>query len=159
GAQSCNGSTLATGVASCTLAVNGPLGSTIPITATFAGDAFYLPSSASATAVVFAFPPGGTFVVGATSAGSGGVVTWWDSSWAKVNIFSDVTASSAMTGFAPGAPVPTSTPPPACGGPWSTTGGTSPPPPSSGIPSFMGVFTTNSAVKSGSAISGNTVSI
>jgi len=159
GAQSCNGSTLATGVASCTLAVNGPLGSTIPITATFAGDAFYLPSSASATAVVFAFPPGGTFVVGDTSAGSGGVVTWWDSSWAKVNIFSDGTASSAMKGFAPGAPVPTSTPPPACGGPWSTTGGTSPPPPSSGIPSFMGVFTTNSAVKSGSAISGNTVSI
>ena len=64
-----------------------------------------------------------------------------------------------MKGFAPGAPVPTSTPPAACGGAWSTTGGTSPPPPSSGIPSFMGVFTTNSAVKSGTTISGNTVSI
>ena len=73
GAQVCSGTTLATGVASCTLATNSQLGSSIPITATFAGDAFYLPSSASATAVVFAFPPGGAFVVGDTSAGSGGV--------------------------------------------------------------------------------------
>jgi hypothetical protein len=159
GAQGCSGTTLATGVASCTLVVNSPLGSAIPITAKFAGDAFYLPSSTSATAVVFAFPPGGSFVVGDTSAAGGGTVTWWDSSWAKANTFSDGTAASAMKGFAPGAPVPTSTPPAACGGPWSTTGGNSPPPPSSGIPSFMGVFTTNSAVKSGPSISGNTVSI
>jgi FtsP/CotA-like multicopper oxidase with cupredoxin domain len=158
GAQACSGTTLPTGVASCTLVANSPLGSAIPITAKFTGDAFYLPSSASATAVVFAFPPGGTFVVGDTSAG-GGTVTWWDSSWSKVNEFSDGTAPSAMKGFAPGAPVPTSTPPTACGGVWSTSGGSSPPPPSTGIPSFMGVFTTNSAVKSGSAISGNTVSI
>jgi FtsP/CotA-like multicopper oxidase with cupredoxin domain len=160
GAQSCNGSThLPDGVASCTLVVNSPLGSSIPITAAFAGDAFYLPSSASATAVVFAFPPGGSFVVGDTSAAGGGTVTWWDSQWAKTNTFSDGTASSAMKGFAPGAPVPTTTPPAACGGPWSTTGGSSPPPPTSGIPAFMGVFTTNSATKSGSSISGNTVSI
>ena len=159
GAQLCSGTTLATGIASCTLATNSPLGSAIPITATFAGDAFYLPSSASATAVVFAFPPGGSFVVGDTSAVSGGAVTWWGSQWAKENTFSGGIAPSAMKGFAPGAPVPTTTPPAACGGPWSTTGGNSPPPPESGIPSFMGVFTTNSAVKSGPSISGNTVSI
>lgn len=159
GAQSCNGSTLPTGVASCPLVVNSPLGSAIPITATFAGDAFYLPSSATATAVVFAFPPGGSFVVGDTSASGGGTVTWWNSSWATANILSGGLAPSAMKGFAPGAPVPTTTPPAACGGPWSTTGGTSPPPPTSGIPSFMGVFTTSSAVKSGPAVTGNTVSI
>jgi hypothetical protein len=159
GAQACNGATLGTGVASCTLAVGSPLGSSIPITASFAGDAFYLPSSASATAVVFAFPPGGTFVVGDTSAAGGGVVTWWNSSWSKLNLFSGGAAPSAMKGFAPGAPVPTTTPPAACGGPWSTSGGSSPPPPPSGIPSFMGVFTTASAVKSGTSVTGNTVSI
>lgn len=159
GAQACSGVTLPSGVASCTLTVNSPLGTTIPITVGFAGDAFYLPSAASATAIVFAFPPGGTFLVGDTSAAGGGTVTWWDSSWAKVNAFSHGSAASAMKGFAPGAPVPTSSPSPTCGGAWSTTGGNSAPPPQTGIPSYMGVFTTGSADKSGPSISGTTVSI
>jgi hypothetical protein len=158
GAQSCNGTSLLNGIASCTLAVNSPLGTSIPITVSFGGDQFYLPSSASATAVVFAFPVGGAFVVGDTSATAGGLVTWWDSTWAMLNSFSDVTAPSAMKGFAPGAPVPTSTPPATCGGPWTATGGTSSDPPSS-VPSFMGVITSNNPTKSGSTISGNTVSI
>ena len=59
GAQACSGVTDASGVASCTVAVSSALGTSIPITANFAGDAFYLPSSDTATAIVFAFPSQG----------------------------------------------------------------------------------------------------
>lgn len=51
-AQTCAGTTDSNGTASCTIpSVNQPLtaAATVPVTAAFAGDAFYLPSSASAT--------------------------------------------------------------------------------------------------------------
>jgi hypothetical protein len=50
-AQSCSGTTNAAGQASCTIAsVNQPASSTsVPVTAVFAGDAFYRPASDSAT--------------------------------------------------------------------------------------------------------------
>jgi hypothetical protein len=50
-AQSCAGTTNAGGAASCTIpSVNQPASSTtVPVVAVFAGDAFYLPASASAT--------------------------------------------------------------------------------------------------------------
>ena len=50
-AQSCSGATDAAGSASCTIAsVNQPAATTsVPVTAAFAGDAYYQPSSASAT--------------------------------------------------------------------------------------------------------------
>ncbi|HZU58716.1 MAG TPA: Ig-like domain-containing protein [Actinocrinis sp.] len=50
-AQSCSGTTDATGSASCTIAsVNQPAATTtVPVTAAFAGDAYYQPSSATAT--------------------------------------------------------------------------------------------------------------
>jgi hypothetical protein len=53
--QSCTGATNASGVALCTIAsVNQPLnsGGTVAISATFNGDAFYQPSSATATALL-----------------------------------------------------------------------------------------------------------
>jgi len=53
--QSCTGTTDASGVAACTIAsVNQPLnsGGTVAISATFNGDAFYQPSSATATALL-----------------------------------------------------------------------------------------------------------
>jgi hypothetical protein len=52
-AQSCSGTTSATGAASCTIAsVSQPSSATsVPVTATFAGDAYYLPASAAATTV------------------------------------------------------------------------------------------------------------
>ena len=61
-AQSCSGTTNASGSASCTIAsVNQPAATTsIPVVATFAGDAFYLPSSASAT-LKFQFLTGRAF--------------------------------------------------------------------------------------------------
>lgn len=50
-AQTCSGTTSASGAASCTIAsVSQPAASTsVPVTAAFAGDAYYLPASASAT--------------------------------------------------------------------------------------------------------------
>ncbi|HEV8558148.1 MAG TPA: sialidase family protein [Actinophytocola sp.] len=48
--QTCTGTTNAAGTAACTITPNQPLNAsaTVPLTATFAGDAFYLPSSATA---------------------------------------------------------------------------------------------------------------
>jgi hypothetical protein len=61
-AQSCSGTTNAGGQASCTIAtVNQPASSTtVPVTAVFAGDPFYLPASASAT-LRFLFMTGRAF--------------------------------------------------------------------------------------------------
>jgi FtsP/CotA-like multicopper oxidase with cupredoxin domain len=158
GAQGCSGVTNASGVASCTILVSSALGTSIPITVNFAGDTFYEPSSANAVAIVFAFPSRGAFVLGDVSAGGGGTVTWWSSAWANVNVLSGGAAPSAFKGFAGTVTLPTSTPPAACGGPWSTLGGNSPPP-TDEVPSFMGVLAASTAVKSGNTISGNTVRI
>ena len=158
GAQSCSGVTNASGVASCVILVNSPLGASIPITVQFAGDAFYLPSSASATAVVFAFPSRGAYVLGDVSASGSGAVTFWGSQWAATNTVSGGSAPPAFKGFAGTVTLPTSTPPASCGSAWTTTGGNSPPP-TAVVPSFMGVLVSSSTDKSGSTISGNTVKI
>ena len=61
GAQSCPATVDALGNAQCTVAsVTAPLGTSIPLSATFAGDTYYLPSSdTSKSAIVFAFPSSG----------------------------------------------------------------------------------------------------
>jgi FtsP/CotA-like multicopper oxidase with cupredoxin domain len=158
GAQACSGNTNGSGVASCTVAVSSPLGASIPITANFAGDAFYLPSADSATAIVFAFPSKGAFVLGDTSAGSGGPVQWWGSDWSKVNVLTGGAAPSAFKGFAEHVTLPTSTPPASCGAPWTSSPGNSGAPPGT-VPSYMGVLVSNGVAKSGSSISSNTASI
>ncbi len=158
GAQACSGVTDVLGSASCDILVASPLGESIPITATFTGDAFYLPSSDDATAFVFAFPSRGAFVLGNLSAAGGGTLTWWGSKWATVNSLTGGPAPSAFKGFAGTVSLPTSTPPAACGGPWSTSGGNSPPPTDT-VPSYMGVLVSSGVSKSGNTISGNTVSI
>jgi hypothetical protein len=158
GAQGCSGLTNAAGIASCTILVSATLGASIPITATFAGDAFYLPSSDSTTAVVFAFPSRGVFVIGDTSAAGGGTQTWWGSAWSNVNVLSGAVAPSSFKGFAGTVTLPTSTPPAACGSPWSTSGGSSPPP-TLVVPSYMGVVVASTATKQGNTIAGDTVKI
>jgi hypothetical protein len=56
-AQSCTGTTSSTGSASCSIAsVNQTVGS-VPVTASFAGNAYYLSSSASSSVTVSAPPP------------------------------------------------------------------------------------------------------
>ena len=159
GAQSCPAIVDSLGNAQCTIGlVTAPLGTSIPITATFAGDTYYLPSSASASAVVFAFPSRGDFVLGDSTVAAASpltTLTWWSSQWTLLNTVSGGPVTTSFKGFA-GDLTPSS--PPACGGTWTTRPGNSPPP-VGGIPSYMGVLVPSAITASGSTISGNTVKI
>jgi hypothetical protein len=161
GAQSCTGTTDAAGFAVCTLTYTGPLGSQ-PLVAAFAGDAYYLPSEdIGKSAIVFAFPERGAFTLGdgtVASAEPSDAVTWWGPEWATENSLSGGGAPPAFKGFAATVALPTSTPPAACGGPWSTRPGNSSSPPAT-VPSYMGVLVTANVAKSGSTISGDTTGI
>ena len=160
GGQTCNGVTDASGNASCSLTYTGSLGST-PVAASFAGDAFYLPSSDTGkSAIVFAFPSRGAFVVGdVTAAGAGSSsVTWWSDGWSLLDTISGGPVPTSFKGFAGTVSLPTTTPPANCHVPWTTLPGNSAPPVAS-IPSYMGVLVSSSVTKSGNTISGNTVSI
>jgi hypothetical protein len=151
GAQSCTGTTDGTGSASCPIAsVNQPLGPGT-VSAAFAGDAFYLPSSASANTIVFAFLANGSFVIGDKNATVNNNVTFWGSQWWKLNTPSGGTAPSAFKGFAN----VVSTNPPACADTWHTTPGNSPPPPAGPLPSYMAVIASAHVTQSGSTISGD----
>jgi len=151
-AQTCAGTTDATGSASCTIpVVNQPLGANT-VAGNFIGDAYYLPSSVSGNVISFAFPVRGDFVVGDGTAT--GAVEFWGDDWASVNVLSGGPASAAFKGFA----ASTSTPP-ACGTAWTSQPGNSSDPPNSPLPSYMGVIVSNAVAKSGSTISGNTVKI
>jgi hypothetical protein len=161
GVQGCTGTTDSLGVASCTLTFTGILGPR-PLGATFAGNDFYLGSSdTTKTAIVFAFPSRGAFVLGdLTAAGATptSAVTWWADNWSLLNQLSAGAAPSSFKGFAATVSLPTSTPPGSCGSAWSTLSGNSPPP-TSDVPSYMGVLVAGSVTKSGSVIAGNTVHI
>jgi FtsP/CotA-like multicopper oxidase with cupredoxin domain len=158
GVQGCSGVTNASGIASCVIAVNSGLGPGTPITANFAGDAFYLPSGDADTALVFEFPNRGAFAVGNKSVAAGGTLTWWDSQWGKANDLTDNSVPAAFKGFAENVNLPTSSPPAGCAGPW-TAGPATSPPPATKIPTFMGVLVTSAVNKSGNVISGNTTKI
>jgi hypothetical protein len=154
GGQSCNGTTDAAGKASCTVVVNQPLGPNV-VSASFAGTANYLASSASANVLVYAFPAGGVnFVVGDSSARVGSNVTFWGAQWWKLNSVSGGAAPAAFKGYVsrPGAAAPS------CGASWSTDPGNSSQPPSA-IPSYMAVIVSSAVSQSGSNISGNVVQI
>jgi uncharacterized protein (DUF2237 family) len=155
-AQSCSALTDATGSGQCALpAVTVALGPEA-LGVSFVGDAYYLPSSAAATAIVFAFPSRGAFVLGDTTVAHAGSssVTFWGSQWSSVNTLTGGSAPAAFKGFAAAS---TSTPP-ACGGTWTTGPGNSPSPVAT-LPAYMGTLVTSSAVASGSSISGNIVGI
>ena len=149
-AQTCNGPTNASGIATCMILVNQPLGPGT-VAAKFAGDAFYLPSSTSATTILFSFLASGAFVAGDQSAALGNTVEFWGDDWYLANVLSGGVAPPSFKGF--GAAI--STNPPVCGDTWTTTGGNSPPPPNPPLPAFMGVVVSSSVSKSGATISGN----
>jgi hypothetical protein len=153
-AQTCSGVTDATGTASCVIPVAAqPLG---PGTVgdDFAGDAYYLPSSAGANTIIFAFLDHGSFVLGDLSAS--GNVAFWGSQWSKANALSGGPASASFKGFA----TTVSSAPPACGSSWTTApGNSSNPVPPASVPSYMGVVVASGSAKTGSAIAGNTVAI
>lgn len=161
GSQSCTATTDAAGNVSCTIpSVSVPLGPET-VGASFAGDTHYLPSSDSTSAIVFAFPSRGAFVLGDTTAAAAGssTVTWWGDTWWQLNQLSGGLAPSSFKGFAGTITLP-STSPAVCpvNNGWTTTGGDSPPP-TSGVPSYMGVVVANSIGKHGSTITGNYVEI
>jgi uncharacterized repeat protein (TIGR01451 family) len=160
GAQSCPATVDPLGNAQCTIAsVSAPLGTSVPLGAVFGGDTYYLPSSdTSKTAVVFAFPSRGDFVLGdLTVAGAGATTaqTWWGSQWSALNSLTGGAAPSSFEGFADNL---TPSSPPACGGTWTTRPGNSSKPVDS-VPSYMGVLVSTSIGQSGSTISGNTTKI
>jgi hypothetical protein len=146
-AQTCNGTTDATGTVRCSILVNQPLGPGT-VTANFAGDVFYLPSSSGAATILFAFPAQGAFVLGDQTAS--GAVEFWGDDWATVNMLSGGAASDAFKGFAAN-----TNEPPACGSAWTTNPGTSSQPPAGTLPSFMGVAVSTKVGQSGSTISGD----
>lgn len=157
--QTCTtGPTDASGNASCTLAsVAAPALGPQQVTASFAGDAYYLPSSETVNVIVFAFPSRGAFTLGdRTVAGAtpSTTVTWWSDSWSTLNRLSGGPVTSSFKGFAG----TLSASPPFCGGTWTTLPGNSPPP-VSGVPSYMGTLVTTQVRKSGNTYSGNIVQI
>jgi hypothetical protein len=153
GSQSCTGTTDAAGNAQCTIAnVTVPQGA-VTFKAEFAGDTYYTASSGTASGFIFAFPSRGVFVLGdGTVAGATAstTVTWWSSDWSSLNSLTGGPVDTSFKGFAG----TLSSPPPACGGTWSTGPGNSPPP-VSGIPAYMGTLVASGITKSGSTISGN----
>jgi Bacterial Ig-like domain (group 3) len=158
GAQSCSGLTDSTGVASCS--ISGVSDSTLgekPLTATFAGDTYYQPSSDSDQVVVFAFPTNGAFVLGNTTVATATpntTVSWWSDTWWLQNRLSGGIAPDSFKGFAAKVTtLPTTTPANACGTTFVTRAGNSPPP-TSGVPTYMGVIVASSVTKAGANVNG-----
>ncbi len=134
GAQSCSGTTDASGNASCTISpVSSQLGNQT-VTSVFAGDAYYLPSSDSDEVVVFAFPSRGAFSL------SGGQ------------------APASFKGFASDVTLPSMSPPELCGTTFTARPGNSGNPPDT-VPEYMGVLVASSVSQSGSTINGTWGSI
>jgi Bacterial Ig-like domain (group 3) len=154
-AQSCSGTTNASGAASCQIASVSQAAGAVPVAASFAGDTFYQAASATSSVDVFVPPATGAFVIGDKSAGSptiGKAVNFWGSQWAKNNSFSGGSAPSAMKGFADS---PKSL---SCGDTWTTDPGNSSSPPTS-LPSQINVIVSSKVTKSGSKISGTILHI
>jgi hypothetical protein len=164
GGQSCTGTADANGDASCALpSVSSASLGPKALSATFAGDAYYLGSAASNQVIVFAFPAtGGAFMVGdntAAAATPATTVTFWSAQWSKANSLSGGPGAAEFKGFAGTVnTLPATTPPSTCAGTWMSSAGNSPPPPGT-VPSYMGVIVTTSANTSGTAIAGRHVKI
>ena len=157
GGQSCNATVGLSGDASCNVTFTGALGPE-PIKADFAGDDYYLPSADDThTAIVFAFPSRGAFLLGDSSvlaAGPATPLTWWGSNWTASNTLSGGPGPPSFKGFLDEiASLPTTTPPASCGGTFTTRPGNSSSPPGS-VPAYMGVLVTSQVTKSGSSLAG-----
>ncbi|HEX5087287.1 MAG TPA: Ig-like domain repeat protein [Nocardioides sp.] len=151
GGQSCTGTVSSTGAVGCSIAsVSGAALGPTTLTATFAGDTYYEPSSASADVIVFAFPSRGAFVLGDRSVAAATPttsLTWWGDSWSTGNSVSAGAAPDAFKGFAASVTsLPTTTPADSCGTTFLTRTGNSPPP-TSEVPGYMGVLVASTVVK------------
>ena len=157
GGQSCTATTDVAGRASCTLsALTNPLGPW-QLTATYAGDAEYLPATDTQEITVFAFPDRGAFTLGDVTVAHATpttTVTWWGAMWSKHNTLSGGSAPALFNGFARD----TSPSPPNCGGTWEWRPGIGSMPPKT-VPSYMGVLVTNRIGGSISGIGGHVARI
>ncbi len=152
-AQTCNGITDASGRAGCTITpVTQPLGPSA-VSDSFGGDSFYRPASANASAILFAFPTQGGFVVGDQSAQPGANDTFWGARWTFDNQLSGGQAPDSFKGFAQSLSAA-----PTCGIAWTSTPGNSPDPPSV-VPSYLAVLVSPFVTKSGNALSGTVTRI
>ena len=153
-AQTCSAVTDVTGAATCAISpVAQPLGPGT-VSDSFAGDPFYLPASASANTILFAFLSVGSDVIGDGNAAVGSSVEFWGADWSLQNTLSGGVAPDAFKGFASAL----SAEPPSCSVTWTTQPGNSSNPPAS-LPQYMGVIVSGSIGKSGKTISGDVVSI
>jgi hypothetical protein len=153
-AQTCTDpATDAAGLATCDIVNVNQSQGVSTLKADFAGDAYYLASTASRSVVVFTWTSGGNFVIGDGNDTVGATATFWADDWNLQNSVSGGTAPSAFKGFANIPPGKTS-----CGGTWSTSGGNSPPPPSA-MPTYTAMLVTDSVTKAGKVISGTKPSI
>jgi streptogramin lyase len=154
-AQTCSASTAADGSARCAIdPVNQALGPG-QASASFGGDGFYIPASTSASALVFAYAPGGTFVLGDGSATVGSSETFWADTWSSQNTLSGGQGPSSFKGFAN----TLSSTPPVCGGTWTSDPGNSSGPPPAPLPGYMAVVVSSAVSKSSSTVSGDITQI
>lgn len=152
-AQTCSAVTDVTGTASCTIAsVSQPLGAGT-LTASFAGDAYYLPASETKTTILFAYLATGSFVIGDDDARLSATVSYWGDRWIDWNSLSGGVAPASFMGFA----TTLGGTPPQSGTTWTTRAGQSSPP--TVIPSYMAVVVASTVTQAGALISGNTVKI
>ena len=160
GVDSCSGNADPSGDVSCTIASVSPALGPQPISATFAGDTFYLGSADTGkTALVFAFPAAGAFLIGdATYAAAtpSTTVVFWSSEWYLDN---QLTGGPAPTDFKGFASMLHPDPPTMCGATWKSAPGNSPPPPAAPLPAYMGVLVTDAVDANGKTRSGGVVHI
>ncbi|HEX9697807.1 MAG TPA: hypothetical protein VGB64_16010 [Actinomycetota bacterium] len=159
GAQTCTSSpTDAAGVGTCVITPNVLTLGEIPLSAVFAGDAYYEPSAdESQVAIVFAFLDQGAFTLGdltADAATPTTSVSWWHDEWYLQNSLSGGAAPASFKGFARDQ----SDAPPACGTTWTTRPGNNSTPPAT-VPTYMGTVVSSEVTKSGSVIESNIVKI
>ncbi len=158
GSQTCDGVTDADGMASCSIAtVSSDALGPQELTAAFAGDTYYEPSSDSTDVIVFAFPSRGAFVLGDTSVAGAGPdtsVSWWSDDWSSRNQLSGGVGPDSFKGFAAQVTtLPTTTPADSCGTTFVTRSGNSAPP-TTDVPEYMGVIVASSATKAGPSTNG-----
>jgi hypothetical protein len=142
-AQWCSGLTDVSGAASCTISLVSQALGPVDIAASFAGDEFDQPASATGATIVFSPLASGAFAVGDISAVPGATVTWWSPTWSSANVLGTGPAPSAFKGFINTLSDES----------WSAAGGSSGGAPAS-TPSYLSVVVVDSASKSGSTISG-----
>jgi hypothetical protein len=158
GSQSCSGVSDASGVASCSIAnVSGDTLGPNTLTATFAGDTYYEPSSDSTEVIVFAFPSRGAFVLGDTTVATATpdtTISWWSNTWQLRNSLTGGSAPDSFKGFAASVTtLPTTSPADSCGTTFLTKVGSSAPP-TGEVPKYMGVIVASKVTKAGPNING-----